>query len=56
MPGHKLTPEIPNVWTYTSVPALITPPPAPQMNVNTLVQIIINYNLKNIFLNLLYKL
>ena len=50
MPGHKLTPEIPNVWTHTSVPALITPPPppSPQMNVNTLVQIIIIYNLKNI--------
>ena len=29
MPGHKLTPEIPNVWTHTSVPALITPPPPP---------------------------
>ena len=45
MPGHKLTPEISNVWTHTSVPALITPP---HMNVNTLVQIIIIYNLKNI--------
>ena len=47
MPGHELTPEIPNVWTHKSVPALITPPP-PQMNVNTLVQILIIYNLKNI--------
>ena len=33
MPGHKLTPEIPNVWTDTYVPALIkespSPPPPP---------------------------
>ena len=31
MPGHKLTPEIPNVWAHTSVPALIreSPPPPP---------------------------
>ena len=49
MPGHKLTLEIPNVWAHTSVPALIRESPPPlQMNVNTLVQIIIIYNLKNI--------
>ena len=42
MPGHELTPEIPNARARTFVPTLIREsPPLLRMNVNTLVQVII---------------